>query len=106
MNRIIIKLESGDYNLLENAVGKITRLFNKTRVKWTCRPLPVSLQQVKIVNPQKGYKLSIRTHRREIIAHNCSAKIGRTLQRLILPEGVNIKISCHLKKEEAIKSKK
>ena len=93
-----ITLNAFDYNLIDQASGRIVETAKKAGAKVSGPiPMPTEKEVVTILRSPHKHKDSreqfeIRTHKRLIDIYNPSSKTVDSLMKIDLPSGVDIKI--------------
>ena len=96
--KIRIKLEAYDHELIDQSAARIVETAKKTGTKVSGPiPLPTEKEVVTILRAVHKYKDSreqfeIRTHKRLIDIYSPSSKTVDSLMKLDLPAGVDIQI--------------
>jgi len=97
-SKIVVKLFSYDRNLIKNAVFMIKNALSGTGVD-VCGPVPIPTRRKTFtvnrsvhVDKKSREHFEIRTHIRVIGLNNCNNTVIERLLKIVLPNGVEIKI--------------
>ncbi len=96
--KIRIRLKSYDYRVLDQSLGDIIDIVNRTGAKTSGPiPLPTKLRKYTVLSSPNADKKSreqfeIRTHKRLLDVLGATPETVDAMMRLTLPAGVNVEI--------------